>query len=187
MRQPLSIYVNKMRFFKILMCLCLSACVSANVKSFDVPDLSNVKGKSGYEKARTLVKTGEVSCVLLKEDEIIAVNRGAGILPLLALYDAEPQKMETALLVDKVIGRATAMIALNGKVGAVHAGVMSEDALELLEEKGVSATYDKLVPKILNRQGNGLCPMEKAVQKITVPQEAVSVLREELQKMKGKK
>jgi hypothetical protein len=43
------------------------------------------------------------------------------------------------------------------------------------------------VPKILNRQGNDICPMEKAVQKITDPKEAVSVLREKLQKMKGKK
>ena len=176
-----------MRFLKLFLGLCLSACVSTTVKSFDAPDLTNVKGKSGYEKARTLVREKKVSCVLLKEDEIIAVNKGSGVLPLLELHDEQSQKMEKALLVDKVIGRASAMIALNGKIGAVHAEVMSEDAVELLEEKGVSATYDKLVPKILNRQGNDICPMEKAVQKITDPKEAVSVLREKLQKMKGKK
>lgn len=177
--------VNKMRFLKLFLGLCLSACVSTTVKSFDVPDLTNVKGKSGYEKARTLVREKQVSCALLKEDEIIAVNKGKGVLPLLELHDEEPQKMEKALLVDKVIGRAAAMIVLDGKIGAVHAEVMSEDAVELLEEKGVSATYDKLVPKILNRQGKGICPMEKAVQKIAVPQEAVMVLKEEIKKMKG--
>lgn len=181
--------VNRMRLLKVFMCLCLSACVASgiSVKSFDVPDLTNIKGKSGYEKARTLVREGQISCALLKDDEIIAVNKGKGVFPLLELHDIESQKMEKSLLVDKVIGRAAAMIVLSGKIEAVHAEIMSEEALELLEEKGVSATYDKLVPKILNRQKDGLCPMEKAVKSITSPQEGVQVLREEIRKMKGKK
>ena len=42
----------------------------------------------------------------------------------------------------------------------MHADVMSEPALELLRSHGIIAEYGTLVDHIINRRGDGWCPME---------------------------
>ena len=48
-------------------------------------------------------------------------------------------------------------------VSAVYGAVMSEGGRDYLESKGIRAEYGVLVPQIINRAGNGVCPMEQAV------------------------
>ena len=44
---------------------------------------------------------------------------------------------------------------------------ISKPALEYLASAGVSADYDTLVEYIINRAGDGMCPMEATVVNIT--------------------
>ena len=46
---------------------------------------------------------------------------------------------------------------------AVYAAVLSEEALDALRKHRIHTEYDTLVPRIANRAGDGLCPMETAV------------------------
>jgi len=43
----------------------------------------------------------------------------------------------------------------------VHADVMSQPALSLLQAHGVKTSYSTLVDHIINRTGDGWCPMER--------------------------
>ena len=84
---------------------------------------------------------------------------------------------------DKVVGKATAYLYCLLGVKAVHSLVMSGAAAQVLEENGISATQDKLVENIINRQGTGICPFEEAVWQIRDPQEALVSIRNKMAQM----
>ena len=62
------------------------------------------------------------------------------------------------------------------------AAVMSRDAKAFLNAHGVPAQAQELVPRIVNRAKDGLCPMEARVKDLTDPQAMVEALKEMLKK-----
>ena len=135
---------------------------------------------SGYEQAKKLVKSGEAAAVVVKDNQIVAEASGKGVLPLLDIYDKHPESLKDGSLIDKVIGRAAAFIAIDGQVRTVYGEIMSQEAFELLQKHHIPATYGQIVPQILNKSKDGLCPMEQTVIHASSVQEAVSLLRNKL-------
>ena len=123
----------------------------------------------------SLVRRGEASAVAARDGVIVARETGRGVMPILALMDGG--HLRGAIVVDKVIGRAAASVAIVGGARRVHALLMSEDAKNLLEKRGVAATAEKVVPKILNRDLSASCPMEAAVVGETEPEKMVEALK----------
>ena len=62
----------------------------------------------------------------------------------------------------------------------LYAQVISQPAAAVLQTYGIAVRYDTLVPNIINRAGDGICPFEAAVMDITDPQSAYTAI---LQKM----
>lgn len=135
------------------------------------------------EEAKKLIQDGKAECVLIKNDTIYGQERGRGVSPLLVMYDQHKEAMIGATLVDKVIGRAAAAIAICGKVKHVHGELMSEDAVEFLKANGISTSYTKLVHRILNRKRDGLCPLEQSVEGINEAPTALVALRKRIESM----
>ncbi len=125
------------------------------------------------EKARQLILNGQADCVVIRDGKIITQKQGGGVMPLLLIYKYETFALHGSTVVDKVIGRAAAAILICGKVRHVHGEVMSEDAVKFLNRHGVTSSYTLLVPRILNRKRDGLCPMEQKVQGLNNPYEAL--------------
>ncbi len=150
-------------FLESLTMFSLIAC-----STIEMPDVS---------KGRQLILDGKAECVMMNNNEIIAVESGRGLSPLLRMYDKHKSQMKDAVIVDKVIGRAAASIAIYGKARYVYGEVMSEDAVEYLKEHKIDSGYTLLVPRILNRKRNGLCPLEKSVEGINDPDKALTALR----------
>ncbi len=108
---------------------------------------------------------------ILHNEELTLVVRSAdgelhrftqrGVKDLLALVTERPEMLHDAIIADKAVGKAAAACMAVGGVKQVHADVMSEPALELLEKHNVTASYSKLVDHIINRTGTDWCPMEK--------------------------
>ena len=88
---------------------------------------------------------------------------------------------------DRVIGRATAFLFVLAGVVSVFGEVMSEGALAVLRDYGIEASYGELVPHIINREGTGICPMEKAVMGINDPQSAHAAVEQTLARLRAKK
>ncbi len=65
---------------------------------------------------------------------------------------------------DKVVGKAAAILFVQGGIAEVYADVISEGGLALLKAHGIPVGYGKLVEKIMNRDGTDVCPMEKLVE-----------------------
>lgn len=84
-----------------------------------------------------------------------------GIKDLMTLVSTNPEILHDALIADKAVGKAAAACMVAGGVKQVWADVMSEPALALLQNHGVTAECDTLVDHIINRTGDGWCPMER--------------------------
>ena len=84
-----------------------------------------------------------------------------GVKDLLTLVTERPDVLQGAIIADKAVGKAAAACMVMGGVYQVHADVMSEPALALLQKNGVNAEYGQLVDHIINRAGTDWCPMER--------------------------
>lgn len=122
-----------------------------------------------------IIRRGEASAVTARNGVIAMRAEGKGVQPILTLLDKDA--LRDATVVDKVIGRAAAAVAIVGKVRRVHSLIMSEEAKSLLEKHGMRTSADKVVPKILNRELTASCPMEATVAKETDPAKMVEALR----------
>ena len=135
------------------------------------------------KKAKEILAASSATCVLCKGEQMIS-SQLRGVAPLMQIWEAETCVAGFSAA-DKVVGKATALLYCLLKVRAVHAGVMSRPALEVLASHGIAATYDNLVDAIQNRSGDGFCPMETATRHITDPKDAPDAIRAALQKLKN--
>ena len=101
-----------------------------------------------------------------------------GVKDLLTLVTESPELLHGALIADKAVGKAAAACMVAGGVRQVHADVMSEPALALLQAHGVVAECGTLVDHIINRAGDGWCPMERLSRDIDDPAVIIQKIQE---------
>ena len=133
------------------------------------------------QKAKEILENNRRTCVVCLENEIYESSE-RGVKPLLNLLDSKID-LKGACAADKVVGAGAAFLYLLLGVREVYASVISEKAKEVLEQNGVSAVFDTLVPKIQNRAKNGFCPIETAVLNETDPAAALIKIRETLRNL----
>jgi len=103
----------------------------------------------------------QLTLVVRSNDGSIHRFTQRGVKDLLALVTRQTEVLNEALIADKAVGKAAAACMIAGGVRQVHADVMSEPALALLQQHGVQAEYGTLVDHIINHTGDGWCPMER--------------------------
>jgi hypothetical protein len=133
------------------------------------------------ESARSLLERGNYTCVLCRDGRTVTDSR-RGVRPLLELLE-NGTDLHGYSAADKVVGKAAAFLYCLLGVKALHAGVISQPALAVLEATGIVVRYSTLVPAIRNRTGDGFCPMETAVWDISDPALAPDAIRNALQKL----
>lgn len=102
-----------------------------------------------------------LTLVVKSDDGTIHRFTQRGVKDLLALVTESTEILKGALIADKAVGKAAAACMVVGGVKRVYADVMSEPALALLLQHDVEAEYGTLVDHIINRTGDGWCPMER--------------------------
>ena len=112
----------------------------------------------------------KLSFVLSKGDKIIYRSKKQRLIPLLFCLKKYKAQMRGALVFDKVVGRAAALLLLYGGVKKVITPLISRGALIVLKRGGAKVEYEKIVKCILNVKGDDLCPMEKMSRGKTVTQ-----------------
>ena len=135
------------------------------------------------EKARSLLEKENYTCVICRGDDVIT-DRRRGIRPLMELLESG-KDLHGYSAADKVVGKAAAFLYCLLGVKALHAGVLSVPARDVLVSAGISVEWGSLVPAIRNRAGDGFCPMETAVWDLTDPGPAPEAIRETLKKLSG--
>lgn len=135
------------------------------------------------ERAKQLLLQEGWACVLCRGEEL-HTGTAHGVRPLLQFLESGTD-LQGFSAADRVIGKAAALLLLYAGVKAVYSPTMSEEALRVLREHGVSASCDQTVPGILNRTKTGPCPMEACVAEIEDPQKAFFALREKAAAMRA--
>ncbi len=134
------------------------------------------------QRATTLLQRG-YTCILCDRDRILT-SKKSGIAPLLERYESGENAADMCAA-DRIVGKAAAMLLTLMGVRAVYGEVMSSAALTLLQERGIEAAYGTLVPSIVNRSGDGPCPMEAAVASLMEPVQAPSAIRRALDALRN--
>lgn len=133
------------------------------------------------EKAKDILESGGYTCALTDGDGVFTSSQ-RGVKPLVAFLESGTAFAGFSAA-DKVVGRATAYLYVLLGVKCLYAQVISQPALAVLQENGITVEYGALVTNIINRKGDGICPFEGAVMDIADPQSAYAAIRQKMQQM----
>lgn len=134
-------------------------------------------------QAIELLFAEKCSCVV-RNGDTIRLFRERGVLDLWRLLHDEPALLDGAFVADKVVGKGAAALMAAGGVKELFADVVSHAALELLNKYGVTVSYTVAVPHIINRAGNGICPVEQLCAEAQTAEECLPLIEEFIRKMK---
>lgn len=134
------------------------------------------------ERAKALFQSGNHTCVLCRVDKTFASSL-AGIRPMVE-WIASGTDLKGYSAADKIVGKAAALLFALAGVAEVYAGVMSEGAVEVFEQNGIRHSCGMLVPAIINRKGDGICPMEAAVAGVADPAEGLKAVQRKLEELR---
>lgn len=124
---------------------------------------------------------GAYTCVVCAQDrEYSSYERG--VKPLLSLLETGDSWLG-AVAADKTVGAGAAYLYVLLRVRALWANVISVSALQILRDNGIDVAYAECVPHIINRRGDGVCPIEAAVADAQTASEAYCLIVDTLEKL----
>lgn len=123
------------------------------------------------------------TCVIYDgENEILSRERGVSFL--LSLYN-DSVDLNGYFAADKVVGKGATLLYVLLGVEEIYAHVISKAALSVLDSYGIKCAYGTLVPNIINRKGDGICPIENATKDITDASDAPKIIQMTLEALKN--
>ncbi|MEM3660311.1 MAG: DUF1893 domain-containing protein [Thermoproteota archaeon] len=129
------------------------------------------------ETAKRILKDQGFSLVIVKPGILFHATRKYGVIGLVEAIENYGVELSGAAAADRIVGRAAAMLCLYANIAAVYAEVISRKALNVLSEKNVMVEYETLVPEILNRMKNDVCPFEKLIADCSKEEECFEKIR----------
>ncbi len=127
------------------------------------------------KKAIKLIEENKATCVVVRDGEIISCESPKGISHLLELYDKGILK--DSYVADTVIGKAASMIFSLAGVKGCYGMTLSELGARWLQKNNIPYSYKEKTEVIINRKGDGMCPMEETVLEVWDHNEAVELLK----------
>ncbi len=132
-------------------------------------------------KIKALLDDGQYTCVL-SDGKSTHTSKERGVKPLVQFI--EKDELPCGLFAaDKVVGKATAYLYIKLKIHSLYAKVISEPAVKVLTEHGIDLEYDTLVPNIINRKGDGICPFEEALLSEDDAERAYTIILNKMKEM----
>lgn len=140
---------------------------------------------SDIARAKELLRQDRaLTCVFVRGEEVKTSSQ-RGVSPLLKMIDSG-ERLEGWSAADRVVGRGAALLYAYLGVSSVFGDVLSRPALEIFQLYKIPYEYDILTEGIVNRTGDGPCPMEAATRGILLPEEGLSAIRKQLKAMRSK-
>ena len=131
--------------------------------------------------ARQRLIDGGYTCVILTDDgEYTSFERG--VKPLVECLE-NGRSFAGAVAADKCVGAGAAHLYVLLGVSALWANIISDSALDVLERAGIETCYGQRVPYIINRKGDGMCPIESAVSGAKSSEEAYGLIKVALKRL----
>ncbi len=126
-----------------------------------------------------LDKTGN-SLMIYSHGQLIFQSTSKGIRPHLEAIEKHGESLRGTLMVDKIVGRAAALLILYSEAAEAHAQVLSRPGKQVLDMHGLPISYVELTDHIKLKDGSIYCPFERMVQGVTDPGEAYAAIVEKM-------
>lgn len=140
---------------------CAAILRGATLEGFQMLDMLNEQGLS----------------LLVYNNGELTTHANRGIQDLLQLISDQPERLNGAVVADKIIGKAAAAIMATGGVREVHTNIICTPAKQLFEQQGIRVFATEEVPMIMNRDRSGMCPMDTQIADIESIEECVAILQ----------
>ncbi len=132
------------------------------------------------EDLTNLLHCGNHSLVVANGD--ICTFDGRGIADLYDLWSNDPGFLDGASIADKVIGKGAAALVILGHAAELYADIISESALDLFHGSPVKVCFGQKVPYIVNRAGDGICPVEILCRNCKTAEECLPLINDFMKK-----
>ena len=133
--------------------------------------------RSTMEQLREILHSGHHTLVVRSASGEIRTFDRRGVADLYELLTCGSGFLRGGEVADKVVGRAAAALMLLGGVKRLHTDVISSLALTLFADGGVEVAFDTEVPHIINRAGDGWCPLETRCKDCLTPAECLERIK----------
>ncbi|MDR1940739.1 MAG: DUF1893 domain-containing protein [Endomicrobium sp.] len=158
--------MKKMKFLRLLL---LAAAAGAVVLGCAAKN-----AKTSVNDLKEMLKSHAL--IVAYPDGTVKIYDDKGIKPL--FKHLESGDFKNCDVYDKVTGKASTLILVYGGAASLYTGILSKEAIPVLEKYGIKYRADKIVDYIINVTGDDKCPMEKTVTDIEDPQQAFEILKE---------
>lgn len=129
------------------------------------------------ESLREILHSTGCSCVIGNGDKVRSFHQ-RGIKDLYEILHNEPTLLDGAMIADKVVGKGAMALVIAGGVKSVYADVVSEAALSLANKYDTKVEYGQSAPHIINRRGDGICPVESRCAECDTVEECLKRIEE---------
>ena len=137
--------------------------------------------RENTKKALDALEHGEYTIVLCNGEQVYSDTK-RGVAPLLSLLDSEAD-VSGYSAADKVVGAGAAYLYVLLGVCEIYAAVISEGAKRILLSHGIDVFFGETVPHIINRKGDGICPIELAVSDARDASDALKKIKNRLKEL----
>lgn len=134
--------------------------------------------KAYTQKAKSYMEENGSTFVFCNDEKIISSD-ARGVITLVEMV-RKNETLKSFCCADKVVGKAAAFMYVFLNPDEIYAGVLSEKARNVFDMYKVNYCFGELVPAIINRTGDGFCPMETLVENALTPEEAFILIKEKL-------
>jgi len=132
-------------------------------------------------RARIALTHGDKTFVIVGDTKLAYYSEERGLYPLLNLIEQEPSKLEGSIIGDRIVGRAAAFLCIFAKVKAVFALYIADEAVDLLENHGITATWRETVPYIVEKDLTSRYKLDLLLKDVEDPRQAVDMVRQYLE------
>ena len=127
----------------------------------------------------------QCSLVVRNDAGEVTLYNKKGVRDLVWLLDNEPGRLRGASVADKVVGKASAGLLVQGGVAEVYADVMSRLAIPLLDAAGIKYSCGETVDRIVIPKGDDRCPLERIVLDAKTASDVEALLRQHFEEMRN--
>jgi hypothetical protein len=129
------------------------------------------------ELARSLLGGEKWDLVIVKGGQVLFSSRERGVAPFFHAVQSMGESLHNAVMADRIVGSAVAMLCLHARITSLYAGIASQGALDMLKAQGVTVSSKNAVPYISNYDGTDLCPFEKLARSCQGPSQLFAALK----------
>ena len=127
-----------------------------------------------------------LSLLIIKDDKRLYASKKGGMAPILeAINLLGLQTLAGTTVIDKIVGKAAALLISYFKAKDVYTRLLSRSAIEVLEKHGIRYTSEMVVKNIRKKDDTDICPFEKMVLEIEDPREGYEKLNRELTRQRN--